>query len=203
MRYTTDMINLDKKESEKQPMYYAMIDGEQRGPFPLEELAAAGVRPSTYVWCDGMEDWEKAEDVGEVCRVFRNRIHDLMHPGSVAAEQRREAPQDFGQGGANSSPTRYDRYLDSDQHIPTLEEMEAQEDHNQEPGNWIVLAVVAAIFFSPILGGVAIYYAIKSRKAWKKGEKDQAYDYQRSAKMWIGITFFIGIIMVAFVLFHG
>ncbi|MDE6143194.1 MAG: DUF4339 domain-containing protein, partial [Muribaculaceae bacterium] len=33
--------------------YFAIIDGEQKGPFELEELADAGVRPSTYVWCKG------------------------------------------------------------------------------------------------------------------------------------------------------
>ncbi len=41
--------------------YFAMIDGERRGPFGLDELADAGVRPDTYVWCKGMSDWEKAE----------------------------------------------------------------------------------------------------------------------------------------------
>lgn len=43
--------------------YFAMIDGERRGPFELSQLADAGVRPGTYVWCKGMDDWEKAEDV--------------------------------------------------------------------------------------------------------------------------------------------
>lgn len=60
--------------------YFAMIDGERRGPFELDALADVGVRPDTYVWCKGMADWEKAEDVAEICRWYRQRIFGLMHP---------------------------------------------------------------------------------------------------------------------------
>ena len=33
--------------------YFAMIGGEQRGPYELTELSEAGVTPETYVWCKG------------------------------------------------------------------------------------------------------------------------------------------------------
>ena len=35
--------------------YYAMIDGERRGPYELDRLAEAGVRPETYVY--GVRVW--------------------------------------------------------------------------------------------------------------------------------------------------
>ena len=38
--------------------YYAMIDGVQKGPYTLEELPLAGVRPSNYIWCKGLQDWQ-------------------------------------------------------------------------------------------------------------------------------------------------
>ena len=60
--------------------YFAIIEGEKQGPFELEQLAEAGVRPSTYVWCKGMADWEKAENVADICRMYRGRLYDLLHP---------------------------------------------------------------------------------------------------------------------------
>lgn len=51
-----------------------MIDGHQIGPMELCDLVREGVRPDTYVWCKGMEDWAPAEDVAEICRYFRQRL---------------------------------------------------------------------------------------------------------------------------------
>ena len=48
--------------------YFAMIGGEQRGPYELMELSEAGVTPETYVWCKGMADWQPASDVAEIGR---------------------------------------------------------------------------------------------------------------------------------------
>ncbi len=177
-----------------------MIDGEQRGPFPLDQLAAEGVRPSTYVWTDGMDDWEKAEDVADICRLFRNRLHDLMHPGSVQAELRQEATPYRLKDIPDASPTRYDRHLKEGESFPSLEEIDAREDHSLQPPSLILPAVLVAILFCPLVGLIAVVYAVKTRNAWKQGEKDKAYDYHRSAKMWIGITFFLGLILAAFVM---
>ena len=58
-----------------------MIDGRKSGPYTLDELQEAGVTPETYVWCKGMDDWEKAADVADICRYYRQRLFNLMHPG--------------------------------------------------------------------------------------------------------------------------
>lgn len=189
------MIDLEKPS----PKYYARIDGEQCGPFPLDQLAEAGVRPSTYVWCAGMDDWEKAEDVPDICRMFRNRLHDLMHPKSVEAEQRLESTEPTSTA-SETSPSRFDPFLGNGGQLPSLEEIEARENHDVPPTPMLVPAIVVAILFCPLVGLVAIYYALKSRTAWKKGEKDKAHDYNRNAKMWTGITFFIGLIVAAFII---
>lgn len=54
--------------------YFAMIGGVQRGPFPLDRLVEEGVRPDTYVWCKGMDDWVQANEVPDICRFFRQRL---------------------------------------------------------------------------------------------------------------------------------
>lgn len=47
--------------------WYVLVDGEQTGPFGLEELRArvlsTDITPRTWVWADGMAEWRRAEHV--------------------------------------------------------------------------------------------------------------------------------------------
>ncbi len=58
--------------------YFAMIEGRQYGPMTLDEMVREGVRPDTYVWCKGMDDWTLAEDVPDICRYFRQRLSGTL-----------------------------------------------------------------------------------------------------------------------------
>lgn len=49
---------------------YYLHDGQQRGPFTLEELAAKNLRPETPVWTEGMADWKPAGTVEELASLF-------------------------------------------------------------------------------------------------------------------------------------
>lgn len=178
--------------------YYAMIDGEQKGPFELEELPDAGVRPSTYIWCKGLPEWQKAEDNPDICRFFRNRLYDIMHPEAAAVnltpeelEKYKIKPDDPNK----TYPSRFDWYLkDSGETLPTLEDIDAQENKNIPPVSMVGYAwLVTFLCFFPT-GIVALVYAYKSQKEWKAGNNEIAHDCNRSAKMWTGISFFIGII---------
>lgn len=184
--------------------YYAMINGECRGPYELDQLAEAGVRPSTFVWCKEMDDWEKAEDVADVCRMFRNRLYDLMHPSSVDAlrggntsetePEDEQAPPGF---------TRFDRQLqDTDSPtLPTIEEIEKRDDQKPPSPMLLPLAVLVTILCCIPTGIAAIYYAVKAKKQWDiEPGSHLAGTYCRSAKMWIGISFFLGMIFYAFLL---
>ena len=72
--------------------YFVMKDGEQCGPYRVEELEAAGVTPETYVWCKGMADWQQAGEVADICRYFRNLLHDRMHPTAMQPAPQQSAP---------------------------------------------------------------------------------------------------------------
>jgi TM2 domain-containing membrane protein YozV len=43
--------------------YYIADGGAQRGPFPVEQLTAQGLRRDSLVWAEGMSEWQKAQDV--------------------------------------------------------------------------------------------------------------------------------------------
>lgn len=183
--------------------YFAIINGEQRGPYELNELREAGVHPSTYVWCKGMADWEKAEDVADICRYYRNRLYDLMHPGSVEAEKRfnlsKETPAQTSDAGTPPGFTRFDRYLaENGEHIPTLDEIDNMQNKDIPPYNILPLAIVATILFFPPTGALAIYFGYKAKKDWKAGLHKEAHENSRSAKMWTGITFCLGLIFYCF-----
>lgn len=46
--------------------YYVADSGQQRGPFPVDQLAGHGVRPETMIWSQSMPAWAPARDVQEV-----------------------------------------------------------------------------------------------------------------------------------------
>lgn len=177
-----------------------MIDGERRGPFELDSLAVAGVRPDTYVWCKGMADWEKAGDVPEVCRMFRNRIHDLMHPGSASPMVARSDEP------VQENPGRFSPYAE----LPTIEEIDRNRNLDTPPAPLTGWAVLAVIFFFP-LGIPALIYSRKCANLWKQAQehsedstelKREAHDTWSTARMWTGIAFFTGIIFWATIIFR-
>ncbi len=195
-----------------------MIDGEQRGPFELSQLSEAGVTPDTYVWCKGMADWQPASDVADICRFYRQRIFDLMHPSSApAAEVPQRVPESQPDSDGNGGfPMRFTGIVGRDGDIP---EMLPEEpvDTSVPPTSMLVVSILLTLFCFPFTGFVAIYYSIKSRQAWEEARRSEskssrrlytdeeredrrilAHDYARAAKMWAGITFFLGMILYAF-----
>lgn len=58
--------------------YFAMIGGCRIGPMELYEMPKQGVRPDTYVWCKGMDDWMTADEVPDICRFFRQRLSGTL-----------------------------------------------------------------------------------------------------------------------------
>ncbi len=75
--------------------YFAMIGGRRYGPMELDEMVREGVRPDTYVWCKGMEDWEPACEVPDICRYFRQRLSGTLPSQKEArARQGKGLPSD-------------------------------------------------------------------------------------------------------------
>lgn len=180
--------------------YYAMIDGERKGPFELEELPGVGVRPSTYIWCKGMDDWQPAEENADVCRLFRNHLYDKMHPGDPTVFKSQEEYEKYkiqpDEKKETKGRTRFDHFLEQsgEDPLPTLEEIDAQKDKSMPPISMVGYAWIVTIFCCLPTGIAALVYAYRSRKAWHKGDNALAHELNRSAKMWTGISFFIGLI---------
>lgn len=202
--------------------YYAIINEEQKGPFELTELPDAGVTPETYVWCKGMSDWQPAGEVADICRFYRNRLFDIMHPDKndpsleVIDQHIKEA--EFEEK-LDQVPVKF-RYIVRKTGVEPGEPLEEPDTFDSQPPAMLLAVSIALTILCCPLAIVAIYFSIQATKAWKESQRSNAkgsgklytddertyyrrlsYDYARSAKMWIGISFFIGLILYAF-LFH-
>lgn len=66
--------------------YFAMIGGHRVGPMQLDDMPREGVRPDTYVWSKGMDDWMKADEVPDICRYFRQRLSGTLPSQGYGAD---------------------------------------------------------------------------------------------------------------------
>lgn len=200
--------------------YFAMIGGERRGPYTLDQLAEAGVTPDTYVWCKGMDDWQQAADVADICRHFRLSIFDHMHPSAKPTGI--TDPCQLKEGATTGSdpladvPPSFRRMVEKSGETPGPR-MPA-DDTPKAPAPTLLLSVLLTLFCFPVTGWIAIYFSWQARRAWEElnrsrtpregklytpAERDQAArrlaEADRQARMWVGITFFLGIILMALV----
>lgn len=190
-----------------------MIEGERRGPFPLESLYEEGVTPDTFVWCKGMDDWEKAEDVADICRYWRQRLFSMMHPVALTAPATAEgvSPQ--------TAPVAQEPEVSREAYMRGFRPVEDPVNETEPPVSLLTISILLTLLCFPVTGVIAVFYSIKSRKAWdsaarsesKNGQnlysdeertqlRKDAHDFARSAKMWVGITFFLGMILYSFLL---
>lgn len=183
--------------------YFAIINDEQVGPMELEELVEAGLKPDTYVWCKGMADWTEAKEVADICRFFRRRIFDLMHPqkapglpGAVPPPpvpvqpmtdedykpmKRREFYQAVGEQIAENS---------TDPDLDSLQRGEAPAPLSK------AVCVLAVLLFFP-LGIPAIMTSRKAAALWKAGKGEDSYETMRTARMMAGLAIGLGTVAIA------
>lgn len=174
--------------------YFARIGGKQQGPYTLQELVDAGIRPDHWVWCKGMTDWRRAREVGDICRYFRQHISEEMHPSLSDAEPIKEIPTD---GNDAQQASGYMAHLARKSGEDFTPYNEQESDTNRKPRTWMVEAIITTFLCFPPTGFIAIYYGWKAQKNWEAGNHRESHEYARNAKMWCGITFFLGFIAYA------
>ena len=163
-----------------------------------------------------MSDWEKAEDVADICRFYRQRIFNLMHPSaSPTVTESVKQDDDSQEDPYLNFPLSFRRFARQAGADPNIKEEEP--DTSRRPTSLIPLSVTLLLLCCPITGFIALYYAIKSRQAWNEAHRStqdhnkelysdserqafsrKAHEYARLARMWCGITFFLGFFLAAF-----
>lgn len=50
--------------------YFLVVDGEQAGPFSIEELKSQNINPNSLVWYQGLSEWVEAKTIAELEPLF-------------------------------------------------------------------------------------------------------------------------------------
>lgn len=147
--------------------YFVRIDRQTQGPYTLTQLVEMQIRPSTYVWCKGMDDWEKAEDVADICRAMRCTLAGLPIPGEADADGMTLDKRQDNTQAADNAVLPFGGFRS----IP--EPPQQTPDYNIKPkGISIFMALLLTIFFFPPTGLIAIWYAYSFKHLWLSSEDD-------------------------------
>ncbi|MCM1319276.1 MAG: GYF domain-containing protein [Muribaculaceae bacterium] len=177
--------------------YYAIINDEQIGPMELPELVERGLMPETYVWCKGMDDWKQANEVADICRFFRNRIFDLMHPTVSSDDTPTERAQVMPMADEDyKGLKRRDFYQAVGEQIqqtytdPDQEKMSQGVPPTSMP-TWVL--VLGIILFFP-LGIPAVILSKKAKKQWHAGMVEDSFHTAALSKMYAGLALSLGVV---------
>lgn len=183
--------------------YFVRLNRTTQGPFTLSELVQRDIRPSTYVWAKGMREWQRAEDVPDICRAMRFVLAGLPIPGEpcndeITPRQNHTETQQEQQQGA---PTPFG--------FRSIPEPPRNIDYDVKPkGISIFMAVLITIFLFPLTGLITIWYACKFRYLWQSSEAEnisaadrhalrvKAYEKARMYRIMYFLTIFITLIMI-------
>lgn len=179
---------------------YFIMDGEDRkGPFTLDQLEEAGVTPETYVWCKGMEDWQQAAEVGDICRYFRQTLHGRMYPQLPVTINVSQAQDPLQQ---QDIPMRWRYYL-MKSGLPAEMTPEPEPDTDTPPASWLWGAIAATLLCCFLTGIIAIYFSLRSRKLWNDGKRVEAHAAARSAHIWVLASLVSGCFILAWTIRTG
>lgn len=142
--------------------YYVNKSGQQAGPIPVEKFSTCGIMKETWVWCEGMDEWKKAEEVEELKHLFVVATPPPP-PGQPVTPQPPYQPGG-NSFGASAAPT------------------------DQCPNNYLVWTILTTILCCWPLGIPAIVYATKVEKLWNAGDRAGAQNASEQAKMWCFIS---------------
>lgn len=51
--------------------YYILEQGCKKGPFELQELKERGIKPTTYIWMLGLDNWVEAKEIPELSDLLK------------------------------------------------------------------------------------------------------------------------------------
>ncbi|MDO4511283.1 MAG: DUF805 domain-containing protein [Bacteroidales bacterium] len=73
--------------------YYITVNGQQRGPFELNELLINGLTAQSYVWNETMTNWAPAMQVPEVAALLQPQQAQQAPPPAYGQPQPQPQPQ--------------------------------------------------------------------------------------------------------------
>ena len=121
--------------------FHLIKNGNQEGPFTIEELSQQGITPESEVWAPGMADWMQAGDVPELTAVLQRAEFEASQQAARAAENRPTMGQPY-------DPSTPPGYFPS-QTPPRVPIDEPRKKSGCTP--WLIAALILAILFATMV----------------------------------------------------
>lgn len=178
----THYEDLDHPEESR---WFAMLDGQQVGPYTVETLISMGLKPNTPVWRAGMADWADASTQPEIMRHFGQtpppRNNFAGNPQYGQQPNYGQNPQ-YGQNNQN----QFNRFSQN----PYGQNNGYNNFNNQPAGRtnwlpWAIVATIAGFLFScigAIFGIIGIVNANKANELYQRGDDIMADQANNTAK---------------------
>ena len=80
--------------------YFIIVNGQQVGPMPKEQLVNYGLCPTSKVWCEGMPNWANASTVADL----QSLLYPYQTPIPQPPYQGGYQQQGYGQQSYNTPP---------------------------------------------------------------------------------------------------
>ncbi len=125
------------------------------GPYSVMQLCERGFDDDTFVWCEGMADWQRAGDIDELVNALKQRNASTL-------------PPEFDRSRFNISS-------------PSLSQGKPMVLDSECPKNHLVLAIIGIILFFP-LGIPAVTNASNVYPSWLQGDRERAHRHSRAAQ---------------------
>lgn len=184
--------------------YWLIIDGVQKGPLSIEEVAAQpGLNPSTPIWHEGLADWTTAGAVPEVASLFQGAGQPHQAEPRQSFGQQNYNQGYFNQGYPNQGYNQqaYGQNPYGQQQYGNPYQQGGGYDPNRlppMPSNYLIWAILATICCCIPTGIVAIFFSAKVSSAYYRGDYMAALDASSKAQLWIIISVVAGLIWAPF-----
>ena len=152
--------------------YYLDAQHQQQGPVDASMLQSLGVTPETYVWTQGMKEWQVAGQVPELIALFQQTGQSTYYSGQPKAP--------FQQPFQGQQP-----------HVrPLNQPIQPQQQpgnngniNSKMPDNNLVWAIIAILMCTPI-GIYAIVLSLKVSQLYNSGDYAGAQKAADDTKKW-------------------
>lgn len=165
------------------------MDGQtQKGPVSIEQLVE-NITLDTYVWCDGMDNWQKANSVKEIVDAFSNK----QNANNV------DNHEDYYQSNNNDSyyhNTSNNNQNNNNYQSSNQNNYQNNYQNNNAPKmqNYFVLSLLCLLLCCVPLGIVSLLNSRNCDKALASGDIEGAKEYAQKAKNWAIAGFITGFI---------
>lgn len=176
--------------------YFIVRNGQQAGPFAVDQLIAEGVTPTTLVWCEGMAQWQPAQEIAEISVLFYQQPQQPVVPPTP--EQAYQQPQPAYQQPQQPQPQQ--AYQQPQQAYQQPQQPQQPQQAYQQPvygpqpaygnqqmpmpQNYLIHSIIVTILCCWPLGIVAIINAVGVGNAYNAGNYEEAERKSKQAKKW-------------------